>query len=398
MCADALVKVAYTNEAGKTEIREGRVLVEAEDGGVLLEDRALALWTIPGDKRKSVTDIQTPFHPMTAEELGRQMLAEFGQGFEIIRTKHYVICTNAGKPYAEWCGDLLERLLSAFLLHWRGKPLSLSQPSTPLPAVVFASAKEFAQFAATDATPATAKSRGYYSVRTNRIVVYDLTAGPNAEPAKTRAEVLRKVAASAFNVATVVHEATHQIAFNCGLHTRYADNPVWLTEGMAMYFETPDVTNRTGWRTIGHINRPRLLQFKRSLAKRRSPQSLLALIGNDQRLTTAETAADAYAEAWALTYFLIKNRRAQYAEYLHNLSQKKPLIWNTPQERLAEFKAVFGDDLNRLDHEFLLYCPIAVRNIPRMTAKEAQKPFVLQWIFPRAGSRYDGAVSNRPSL
>ena len=39
-------------------------------------------------------------------------------------------------------------------------------------------------------------------------------------------------------VATVVHEATHQMAFNCGLHTRYADIPVWVSEGIAMYFET----------------------------------------------------------------------------------------------------------------------------------------------------------------
>ena len=48
---------------------------------------------------------------------------------------------------------------------------------------------------------------------------------------------------------TVIHEATHQIAFNCGLHTRYADNPLWLTEGMALYFETPDLRSRSGWRT-----------------------------------------------------------------------------------------------------------------------------------------------------
>lgn len=337
------------------ETREGRVLVEAADGGILLEDRARRLWTIDGKNRKSLTDLQMPFLPLSAEELGNELLAEFGQGFEIVRTKHYVICTNAGTPYAEWCGDLLERLLTAFLTHWRGKPLLLEEPKTALPVVVFASAEEFAQFAVQDATPTTAQSKGYYSVRTNRIVLYDLTAGSKAEPAKTRADVQRKIAASAFNVATVVHEATHQMAFNCGLHTRYADNPVWLTEGMAMYFETPDLSNRTGWRTIGQLNRGRLNQFKQSLAKRRSPGSLVTLISQDQRLTTAETAAEAYAEAWALTYFLIKKRRAQYEEYLFNLSQKKPLIWSKPEERLAEFRAAFGENLEELDQEFLRY-------------------------------------------
>lgn len=353
--AETLVKVGFVNDIGQTESREGRVLVEAADGGILLEDRAKRLWAVQGEKRKSLTELEMPFVPLTGEELGKELLAEFGEGFEIVRTEHYVICTSAGRPYAEWCGDLLERLLSAFLTHWRGKPLSIEEPKTSLPVVVFASAEEFAQFAAQDATAATAQSKGYYSVRTNRIVLYDLTAKADEEPAKTRADVQKKIAAKAFNVATVVHEATHQMAFNCGLHTRYADNPVWLTEGMAMYFETPDLNNRTGWRTIGQINRARLNQFKQSLAKRRSPGSLVSLISNDQRLTTSETALEAYAEAWAFTYFLIKKRRVQYEEYLFKLSQKPPLVWNKPEERLEEFRAAFGEDLEQLDEEFLRY-------------------------------------------
>lgn len=352
-CAEPLVKVTFTNEAGQIETQLGRVVVEAADGGVLLEDRAKQLWTITGKQRKALTNTEMPFQPFSSKELGEHLVAEMGHGFEIFRTEHYVICTNAGEPYAKWCGNLLDRLLTGFLIHWRGKPLSLEKPSDPLPVIVFASAKEFAQFAAKDAGAATAQSKGYYSVRTNRIVLYDLTA--DSEPAKTPADVTRKVAASPFNVATVVHEATHQIAFNSGMHTRYADNPVWVTEGMAMYFETPDLRNRTGWRTIGQLNRSRLREFKNTLAKRDSPGSLVSLIGNDARLTTAETARDAYAEAWALTYFLIKKHRKQYEDYLHALAQKKPLRWNDPQERLAEFRAVFGEDLGKLDQEFLRY-------------------------------------------
>jgi len=354
-CAESLVKVAYTNKAGGTETRLGRVLVEAADGGVLLEDRAGQLWTITGEKKKSLTTTETPFQRLSADELGRKMLNELGEGFEIVRTDHYVICTDAGRPYAQWCGNLFERLLTAFLTHWRGKPLSLEKPDHPLPVIVFASRKEFARFAARDAGPDTAKSQGYYSVRTNRIVLYDLTAGPNAKPARTSADVARKVASSPFNVATVVHEATHQIGFNCGLHTRYADNPLWLTEGLAMYFETPDLRNRTGWRTIGKINRGRLKQFKKSLRGRRSPASLVTLIAKDDRLSTEATAKEAYAEAWALTYFLIKTHRRQYTEYLHRVSQKKPLLWNSPDERLKDFRAVFGGDLRKLDQEFLRY-------------------------------------------
>ena len=68
-----------------------------------------------------------------------------------------------------------------------------------------------------------------------------------------RAEILARPEAAGL-VATVVHEATHQMAFNCGLHARLAPVPVWVSEGIATYFETPDLRSRTGWRGIGGVN------------------------------------------------------------------------------------------------------------------------------------------------
>jgi len=64
---------------------------------------------------------------------------------------------------------------------------------------------------------------------------------------------------------------------------------------------------------------------------------------------------DAYAEAWAFSYFLIKTRRKQYEEYLSLIATRKPLIWATPEERLKLFQSVFGEDLVRLDRDFLKY-------------------------------------------
>ena len=37
------------------------------------------------------------------------------------------------------------------------------------------------------------------------------------------------------------------------------------------------------------------------------------------------------------------------------LSQKKELLWDDSQTRLKEFQAAFGDDLGRLDADFLRY-------------------------------------------
>ena len=73
----------------------------------------------------------------------------------------------------------------------------------------------------------------------------------------------------------------------------------------------------------------------------------------------AQSAPLAYAEAWALTYFLLKRYPRQYVEYLKLLSQKKPLFYDDAETRLREFKQVFGDDPEKLDTEF-------VRNLTRL--------------------------------
>ena len=67
------------------------------------------------------------------------------------------------------------------------------------------------------------------------------------------------------------------------------------------------------------------------------------------------TAPDAYAEAWALNYYLLHQRPRQYVAYLQMLSHKKELLWDDPQTRLAEFQAAFGENLGQLDADFLRY-------------------------------------------
>ena len=118
-----------------------------------------------------------------------------------------------------------------------------------------------------------------------------------------------------------------------------------------MYFEAPDLSNAQGWKTIGEINRPRLRGL-RDYAARRPTSSMHSLIADDKRLRDPRQAVDAYAEAWALNYFLIRQKPKQYVGYLKGLAAKGPLVWDEPEERLEEFKAAFGD-LDKLDAEFI---------------------------------------------
>ena len=142
-------------------------------------------------------------------------------------------------------------------------------------------------------------------------------------------------------------------AFNCGLHTRLSDCPLWFSEGIAVYFETPDLHSAKGWSGIGAINWPRFEQFQKYYPHR-PVDSLRTLITVDQRFRDAKGGLDAYAEAWALTYFLIKQHPKEYVAYLRALSTKKPLSADSSNARLEEFQQAFGD-LNKLDAEFIRY-------------------------------------------
>ena len=102
------------------------------------------------------------------------------------------------------------------------------------------------------------------------------------------------------------------------------------------------------------MNRVRLAEF-RQFQSRRPADSLVTLVSNDDRFRAARTAPEAYAEAWAWNYFLIRTRLKEYLAYMRQLSDKKPLRYDTPEERIAQFKQAFGDDLEKLDAEFLRY-------------------------------------------
>jgi Protein of unknown function (DUF1570) len=352
--ADTLVRVSFVDQSAPKTI-EGKLIVEAADGGVLLLGRDGGIHTIGHAKSPHVEKLDRPFVRFNSSELARALCDELGPDFEAVQTRHYVIATRGSREYAQWCGDLFERLLGAFLDHWRGAGVPLEEPKWPLPAIIFSNEADFKVYATADAGEFAADSKGYYSIPSNRIVLYDLTATKGKKRATTASEIKRRAAAASFNMATVVHEATHQIAFNSGMHTRLADNPLWLTEGMAMYFETPDLDGTQGWKTIGEINRPRLTRFLDFVRKRRKRDSIASLVSGTDRFIDAHKATDAYAESWALTYFLNDRHRDQYVGYLQRLAKKQPMIWDEHEARLAEFQSAFGSDLKALDAEFLRF-------------------------------------------
>lgn len=342
---------------GRESHLKGKCLVTAEDGGLLVLTPDGVLWTVPPEELVEHKKDDVPFAPLGREEMSRRLLSELGGGFEVHETSHYLICHNTSKAYAQWCGSLFERLYLAFTNYWSRKEFSLHEPEVPLVALVFADRQSYTAYARAELGDAVESIIGYYNLRSNRMTMYDLTGiqslrrpgDRRGSPAEINQMLARPEAER--TVATVIHEATHQIAFNCGLQTRYADIPLWVSEGIAVYFETPDLRSSRGWSNIGAINTPRLTQFRQYLP-RRPAGSLATLLADDARLRDPKQALDAYAESWALNYFLIQRRGKQYDAYLKMLSEKGQLLWDKPEERLQEFKQAFGD-LEQLDTEFI---------------------------------------------
>lgn len=344
----------------------GEVLVEAVDGGILLQGADGRQWAIQPEEIENSRDVSTPLKPMTLDEMEQAMLAELPGGFNALRTDHYLIMYNTTKAYSQWTGNLLERLYKAHFAFWKKKGVTLVEPRFPLVAVIFDTKDGYKEYASKELGDAVDAIIGYYHLQSNRITMFDLTGVEGLLPSNAKVsrsvllnEVMRQPGAER-TVATIVHEAFHQLAYNTGLQVRLADNPFWVSEGLAVYFESPDFSSSQGWSTIGKVNQYNLREFSNYL-RQRPADSLITMLSDDQRFRNSATSTAAYAEAWALNYYLLRRRSKEYAEYLTYLSQKPPLGQSDPKVRVEEFKKFFGEDLQKFDQQFLNYIITQVR-------------------------------------
>lgn len=343
-------------QGGSQRELSGRVEVEAVDGGVLLLAPDGVLWPVPKEEIVSRRSDDKPFVPMSFDALQKQVSTEL-KGFRFHKTKHYLIAYNTSQAYAHWVGALFERLHDAFYTYWTRKGAELHEPTFPLVALVFNTKESYALYSRAELGDATGSIIGYYNLKSNRMTMYDLTGVEGAgggERAAARINQILSQPGAERTVATIVHEATHQLAFNSGLQVRLADIPFWVSEGIAIYFETPDLESTKGWRNIGGVNQVNLFNFRKYLPSRPAG-SLEALLCDDKRFRDPAVAADAYAEAWALNYYLLRTKSEAYVKYVKLLAQQQPLGNLEREERLKQFRQCFGEDLSALEAEFLRY-------------------------------------------
>ena len=298
------------------------------------------LWEFSPRQAGGYQKTSSRFRAYSTSELRAILLRELSKDYEVSGTGHYLVAHPRGQR-DQWARRF-EDLYRSFVHYFSVRGFKLDKPPFPLLGVVCKSQGEFLRYSAGQGSPAGAGVLGSYALDSNRILLFDAGAG-----ASDSADWQQ-------NASVAIHEATHQTAFNTGIHNRYAPPPVWVVEGLATMFEAPGVYNsRYHTRRTDRVNRGRLVQFKQSVVAGHRPELLAGLIGSDHLFRT--NPATAYAEAWALTFYLMETQRGKYADYLARTAQRPPFQQYTATERTADFTAVFGDDWRMLEARFLRF-------------------------------------------
>lgn len=232
---------------------------------------------------------------------------------------------------------------------------------------------------------------GYYSPANDRVVFYDIESNPSLTQARTKLEQMRTRMASLdvrlglaerngrrgeaeglrrnlaryrqhiaseqlrvdefarqSSIATITHEATHQLLFHTSVQSPYIQYPIWISEGLATSFETgrpqdafgPDqefLPRREGFRAL--LLQDRLIDI-RDLA------SITDLSRCDD-----EYVRMVYHHSYALVTWMSRFRKAELRNYLM-LMRKEPPGQPKPRRHLEIFEEAFGD-LEQLGRSWL---------------------------------------------
>lgn len=347
----------------------GRIIAKDGDNSLAIQLRDGQILLFEGENILEESKDEGEFVPYTKEELKTILKDEFPNSFSIHESKHYLIVHNTSNVYAAWSATLFEKLYTAFFSYWK-KKIELTEPEYPLVVVIFASQPQFAEYAKRDLGEHVPEAlRAYYQKHSNRIFMYDITetaaALGNANRITNREiSVILNQPGAEFNVATIIHEAAHQVAFNSGLHERFSAYPLWLCEGLAMMFETPQM-NRSGVWVPGIRMNGRRLHTLALYMQARPDDPLRAIVMSDSPLQKGNVGSvtNAYAVSWGLTYYLAMKRPADFQKYIRLMAEKENFVTASPEERLKDFEDVFGDNWPKMLNDMIKYYEAELRRM-----------------------------------
>lgn len=337
---------------------EGKVIALTKQRCSLV-DRQGRLVHLPVGSLKTFEKTAVAFrsHPITTF---RQELRKEFPNYEVAGSMRYLVVgpPRIARKYAKLF-DSVYRDVEKF---FRVRGFKVKTPDVPLVAVVFSTPQEFYAYCRRDDVPPSNTLRGYYSLVSNRVALYDpdrasvknsIKATEDFGPHFSSSTATAFVGISQDTADTIIHETTHQVGYNIGVHSRMGGTPIWVIEGLATALE-PDAMRRTqGSRgSASRINAERSEWFASEHRPGRQAGNLARLVASDKHFNS--DILNSYSEAWAFTYFLLENsvRCKQFVNYLHTVENRDVTKAYTARQRLDDFEAAFGD-LSRVELDFL---------------------------------------------
>jgi hypothetical protein len=258
------------------------------------------------------------------------------------RTDRFVMVHDTAPRAAKNAGRLLGLTRHMFYASLEGHGFDLKPIDQPLVCLVFADKDAFVRYGKAADKRDMSWSGGYYSSRTNRVALYespayrlpnvvpdhrklirdDGTLSPNATGGnnidnKTDNPTLGSDASVVATLARTTHEAAHQLAFNSGLQKRGVMYPFWVSEGLATMFELNE-HSALGPAAANTRRRQSLIQTRDAAALVPIEQFIAQTrIATDNQ----QTVSQAYAQAWGLFRFLLKERPDAMHHYLDRLKR-----------------------------------------------------------------------------
>jgi len=322
---------------------DGRVLegtpVSWSAAEVLLLGRDGQLWNFAPDDVQRFEPRAFPFQSYSQSELRARLAREFGRGFDVSGTGNYLVVHPSGERN-RWA-ERFEVLYRSFVQYFAARGLQPAPLQFPLVAVVFPGEAQFRAYVGAQGIRLPQQTRGFYSPRTNRVLLYDAAPGNGARQWQ-------------LNAATIVHEAAHQAAFNTGIHNRYAAAPRWLIEGLGTMFEAPGVWDSRSYPLQRHRVHHHLLSIAQSDMSRGRPRwSLEEFVASDEPFKV--DAASAYAEAWALTFYLAEGQPRSYWSLLQSTAQRRRGTPHNASFRRRVFEDAVGQDIPMFEARWLRF-------------------------------------------
>jgi len=324
-----------------TETLVGLQLVQASNLYLLLAtDGQLHQMRTPPSPA-SVRTLNSPFTPDTAVAMRAKLMREFGPKMEVIATKHFLIVQSKGRG-KHW-PEMFENLHRQFTRQMRLRGVDIRNGRFPMVAVVLPD-RAALQSELDRQKISGGNIAGVYVTFSNRVYTFD--GGMNESTA-----------------AVIRHEAAHQSAFNCNVHSRLNETPKWISEGLGMMFEPVEMSNAStseSGRSGERLNAEAMLLLRSRYADGTHALSsdLRRLISGDEMFQSPAEISDAYAISWLVMYFLSERKPPQFTALLNHIAARPPFEAYSPANRIADFWRIVGRSIEDTAVDIKAFMPL----------------------------------------